>query len=225
MFKYDLHIHTSECDKVAKVSGADIVKLYIDKGYDGVVITDHYFSIFYDWFKDELNLNDKKNIIDRYLRGYYSAKNEAEKTGFTLLCGAEVRFDNTINDYLVYGLNVEDFYKLPILNRLKNLDELVSVLPDYSIVVQAHPFRDNMTVQFPGKLFGIEGYNGGTEKFRNEMAKIFANHYNKTITSGSDFHEALHLAKGGIETNKKIMTSEDLVSVLKSGDFKIIESY
>ena len=80
MFKYDLHIHTSECDKVAKVSGADIVKLYIDKGYDGVVITDHYFSIFFDWFKDELNLNDKKNIIDRYLRGYYSAKNEAEKT-------------------------------------------------------------------------------------------------------------------------------------------------
>ncbi len=224
MYKYDLHIHTAECDKVASVSGAEIVRLYKDAGYNGLVITDHYFAQFYDWFKDEIDINDKKNIIDRYLRGYHSALNEAEKIGFTLLCGAEVRFDNSINDYLVYGLNERDFYQLPLLNRLKNVEELSAILPEKALIVQAHPFRDRMTVHSPDSIFGIEGYNGCTEKFRNEMAKIFASHYNKPITSGSDFHRASHLAKGGIITSKEIKCSGDLVNVLSDGDYKIIET-
>lgn len=224
MYNYDLHIHTAECDKVAKVGGAEIVRLYKDAGYDGLVITDHYFDLFFDWFRDEINTNDKANVINRYLRGYYSARNEAEKIGFTVLCGAEVRLDNTINDYLVYGLEEQDFYHLPLLNRLQSVEELSAVLPDNALIVQAHPFRNKMTVCSPSNIFGIEGYNGGTEKFRNEMAKIFADHYNKPITSGSDFHEVSHLAKGGIITSKKIDTHIDLVNILRGGDYKIIES-
>ena len=224
MYKFELHAHTSECDKVAQVSGAEIVKLYRDAGYSGIVITDHYFSLFYEWFKDEICLNDHKKIITRYLKGYYSARNEGEKTGFSVICGAEVRFDNTINDYLVYGLEEKDFYELPLLNRLKNVDELVEVLPDNAIVVQAHPFRDNMTVCSPAPLFGIEVHNGGTDKFRNEMAKIYANHYKKPVTSGSDFHGVSQLAKGGIATKQKIYTSKDLVIVLRSGDYSLIEN-
>lgn len=30
MYKFELHAHTSECDKVARVSGAEVVKLYHD---------------------------------------------------------------------------------------------------------------------------------------------------------------------------------------------------
>ena len=89
MYKYDLHIHTAECDKAAMVGGAEIVRLYKDAGYDGLVITDHYFALFFDWFKDEISTSDKENIINRYLSGYYSARSEAEKIGFTVLCGAE----------------------------------------------------------------------------------------------------------------------------------------
>ncbi len=224
MYKIELHAHTSECDKVAQLSGAEIVKLYRDTGYSGIVITDHYFSLFFEWFKGEFCLDNHKSIIERYLAGYYSARNEGEKTGFTVICGAEVRFDNQINDYLIYGLEERDFYKLPLLNRLKNVDELVETLPDNAIVVQAHPFRDNMTVCNPAPLFGIEGYNGGTDKFRNEMAKVYAKHYKKAATSGSDFHDVTHLARGGITTNQKIYTSKDLVDVLRSGDYSLIEN-
>jgi len=224
MYKYELHAHTSECDKVAKVSGAEMVKLYLDAGYSGIVITDHYFSTFFDWFGDELSLNDHKSIIGRYLKGYYSARNEAEKVGFSVICGAEVRFDGTINDYLVYGLEEKDFYELPLLNRLKNVDELIEVLPKSAVVVQAHPFRDNMTVCNPELLFGIEVYNGCTDKFRNEMAKIYAKHYGKAVTSGSDIHNVERVGRGGIITSQKIYTPKDLVDVLKSGDYSLIES-
>lgn len=225
MYKYDLHIHTRECDKVALSGGAETVKMYASSGYSGIVVTDHYFSMFFDWFEDEIRNKDHKQIIDRYLKGYHSALNEAEKIGFKVFCGAEVRFDDTINDYLIYGLEEKDFYMLPFLNRLHNVEELISVLPDYAIVVQAHPFRDNMTVMSPEMLFGIEVYNGCTEKIRNDMAKMFADYYNKPCTSGSDFHCADHLARGGIETNVRLETPKDLVCVLKSGNYKIIENY
>ena len=225
MNKYDLHIHTSECDKYAQMSGAEIVRLYADRGYSGIVITDHYFSMFFEWFADELTPNDQKSIIDRYLRGYYSARDEGEKRNFKVLCGAEVRFDGTINDYLVYGLEEEDLYRLPILNRLHSLEELRSVLPDHALIVQAHPFRDKMTVHSPDILSGIEVYNGGTERIRNDMAKMFASHYGKITTSGSDFHAAYQLARGGIATDACIDSAKDLCRVLKSGNFELIENY
>ena len=224
MNKYELHIHTSECDKVAECGGAEIVRLYREAGYSGLVITDHYFSLFYKWFEKELSGRDKKGIIERYLKGYYAARNEGEKTGLTVLCGAEVRFDNTVNDYLVYGLEEKDFYDLPLLNKLQSVEELIKVLPEYALAVQAHPFREGMTVCNPDLLFGIEGYNGGTESFRNEMAKTYAANFGKALTSGPDFHSKSHLAKGGIATKHKILTSSDLVKVLKDSDYTLIEN-
>ncbi|MBR5515631.1 MAG: PHP domain-containing protein [Clostridia bacterium] len=225
MGKFELHVHTAENDLVAQEVGANIVKLYKDIGYDGVVITDHYFAIFYDWFKDELEGKSHREIIDRWLKGYRAAKEEGEKCGFTVLLGAEVRFDGPmINDYLVYGIDEEFLYNAPLLNRLDSLEELLKILPENAVVVQAHPFRDNMTVKPPENIFGIEVYNGGTQELRNKLAKDFARYYNKPMTSGSDFHDKGALGKGGIITKNKINSIKELVSVLKSGDYTIIES-
>lgn len=225
MEKFELHVHTKENDLVAQVGGAGIVQLYKEAGYDGLVVTDHYFAMFYDWFKDEIDLNDHKSIIDRWLSGYRAAKAEGDKCGFTVLLGAEVRFDGPmINDYLVYGIDEEFLYNAPLLNRLSSLEELLEILPKGALVVQAHPFRDNMTVKSPEKLFGIEVYNGGTHEIRNRMAKDFAAYYNKPMTSGSDFHEEGALAKGGIITEDKIECMQDLLKTLKSGKYEIIEN-
>lgn len=222
MNRFEMHAHTSECDKYARLGGAELVRLYDEAGYRGMVITDHYFSLFYEWFAEELADADHRRIIERYLRGYYAARNEAEKRNFTVLCGAEVRFDHTINDFLVYGLEEEDLFRLPLLNRLRNVEELVEILPDHAVVVQAHPFRDNMTVMSPTSLFGIEVYNGGTDAFRNQMARMYAEHYGKAMTSGSDIHHIKALASGGIATAREITCAGDLVAVLRSGAYSLI---
>ena len=78
MKKFELHAHTAECDVVAKLGGADLVKSYIDAGYDGMVITDHYFSHFYEWFSDEISEQSQKSVIDRYLKGYRAARDLVE---------------------------------------------------------------------------------------------------------------------------------------------------
>ena len=47
-YRYEMHAHTAECDPYAKIGGAEMVKRYHAIGYQGIVITDHYFSMFFD---------------------------------------------------------------------------------------------------------------------------------------------------------------------------------
>ena len=225
MYKYELHSHTSECDLFAELSGADYARLYKEAGYDGIVITEHYFNTFFDWHGRELEGKPHEAVIDRWLRGYRSAKAVGDEIGFTVLLGAEVRVADSINDYLVYGLSEEFFYNAPRLNEMKNLDELLSVLPDDALVVHAHPFRNGMTVKDPSNIFGIEAYNAGTDSFRNSLAHQFAEHYGLAKTSGSDVHRMNRFAKGGIETDRRILTMKDLTDVLRSGEYRLIETY
>ena len=222
-YRYEMHAHTAECDPYAKLGGAEIVRRYYDIGYQGVVITDHYFSMFFDWFTDEFAGASHERWMDRWLRGYDAARNEGERLGLTVLSGAEVRFEGTINDYLVYGLEADFFRHAPLLHRLRSVEELKEALPPEALIVQAHPFRDKMTVCDPTPLFGIEGYNAGTDPFRNEMAKMFAAHYQKPLLSGSDLHHVKALGKGGIATDCEIKSGADLTSVLRSGAYCLIE--
>ena len=221
---YELHAHTSECDIAAHASGAELVKIYHHAGYDGMVITDHYFAHFYKWFSDELEGRSHREIMARRLKGYYAAREEGEKLGFTVLPGAEVRFNKSyfgINDFLVYGCDEEFFLTAPRLNELSSLEELYALLPSNACVVLAHPFRLRMTIMDPTMLFGIEAHNGLTEPLRNHQAELFAQLYQKPVTSGSDCHHPAHAAKGGIVTSQRIMTPKDLTDVLRSGDYTL----
>ena len=221
---YELHAHTSECDLAAHATAAELVRLYHANGYDGMVITDHYFATFYKWFADELEGKSHREIMARRLKGYYAARNEGEKLGFTVLPGAEVRFNKSpygINDFLVFGCDEEFFLTAPRLNELTSLDELKAILPENACVVLAHPFRVKMTVMDPAPLFGIEAHNGLTEPFRNAMAEDYARHFGKAMTAGSDCHHPDHACKGGIETPHIIRTPKDLTDVLKSGEYTL----
>lgn len=225
MYRYELHSHTSECDRDAHLSARELVHLYKDAGYDGMVITDHYIERFYTlWFPEDVAGLTHEQQVHRWLKGFRTAREEGEKIGFTVLPGAEVRFDGKPNDYLIYGLHEDFFYKVPRLNELGSLDALLALLPETVCVVQAHPFRNDMTVADPRNLFGLEVFNGGTEAFRNRLARMYAEHYGMPMTSGSDVHELERLAKGGIQTEVKIQTPEDLVAVLRSGHYTLIEN-
>ena len=202
MYKYELHAHTSECDRDAHLSARELVHLYKEEGYDGMVITDHYIERFYTlWFPEEVQSLSHEQQVYRWLKGYRTAKEEGEKIGFTVLPGAEVRFDDYPNDYLLYGLQEDFFYSVPRLNELKNVQELLSLMPEGVCVVQAHPFRNGMAVAYH-----------------------FANYYNMAMTSGSDIHDMSRLANGGIMTKEQIRTPDDLSRILRSGRYTLIQN-
>ena len=142
MYRYELHVHTAECDLAAAATAAQLVRRYHEAGYHGMVITDHYFSLFYDWFADELRGADHRAVMERRLRGYYAAREEGERLGMTILPGAEVRFDRSpygVNDFLLLGCDEEFFLTAPRLNELTSVEALNSLLPEGACVVWAHP--------------------------------------------------------------------------------------
>lgn len=217
-YKYELHCHTKETSLCGQVPAAEIVRMYKDAGYNGIVITDHYSPMTY---KPD-TVWRPQTAVDFYISGYKEAL-KAAGDDFTVLLGMELRYYATANDFLVYGVT-EDF--------LRSNGNLMKLYPkkfyekakqNNMIVLQAHPFREWMIRINPKYLDGAEVHNGKTSRERNEKAMQWVSKNNMQIkVSGSDFHRPQHLAKGGIITNEPIKTNDDLLRILRSGEYKMI---
>lgn len=88
MYKYELHAHSSECDRDAYLSARELVHLYHEAGYDGMVMTDHYIERFYTlWFPEEVKGLSHEQQVTRWLRGFLTAREEGEDLSFVLRSG------------------------------------------------------------------------------------------------------------------------------------------
>ena len=47
LYYYDLHVHTSNVSPCAHVKAEEVVRLYAQAGYKGIVITDHYSEKYF----------------------------------------------------------------------------------------------------------------------------------------------------------------------------------
>ena len=220
--KFETHCHTHENDIVVNMNADEIVEAYHNIGYEGIVITNHFFGLSLEWYKDVLDGKPHRDIIDYYLRGYRIAKEKGDELGMTVLMGIELRFDGTINDYLVHGLSEDFLYDSPLLNTL-DLDSFLKIMPKDALIYHAHPFRNSMTVTDPEKFFGIEVYNGGTSDKRNKMAEIWADEYSRHKISGSDFHCIEHLGRGGIVFDEEIKTEDAFLDALRNDRYSLIK--
>ncbi len=218
-YKYELHCHTGEVSMCADAPAAQTVERYKKAGYDGIVITDH-FSDF--TFSPAEYFNIKK-AADRYIKGYKEALSAAGED-FTVLLGMEIRFILTPNDYLVYGMT-EEFIRNSghlLFSNLKSLSQKVK--ENGMLLVQAHPFRGYVMRGNPKYLDGVEVFNGKYKKEdENEKSRLWAEKNNlKIVTSGSDYHHPNSKITGGIETDEKIKTNDDLLRILRSGKYRLI---
>lgn len=221
LYKYELHCHTKEVSRCGKVPAAEIIRLYKEQGYSGIVITDHYSPMTFS----PATVARPQKAISFYTSGYRNALKYADKN-FTVLLGMELRYYATANDFLVYGVTHE---------FLKKGGNLMAMYPKrfykYAkqhgcLVLQAHPFREGMIRINPKYLDGAEAYNGKCTLEANEKAQLWIKENNmKIATSGSDFHRPAQLAKGGIITDTPIRSNDELIKILISGNFERIENY
>lgn len=220
--KIDLHVHTSEVSRCGKLSAAEIMALYKEKGYDAVCITNHFTTHTETW----LARRGKFDFVKAFDEGFELAKAEGEKVGLRVFKGYELRCNENDNDFLVYEMPkylLDNYQKLLALP----MKDFLTVLRQYGVkIYQAHPFRNGIKIVNPELLDGIEVYNGHPgHNSRNPMVHAWADmHPHLCKLSGSDCHETHHAGRGGIITERDIKNEQELIACIESGDYSLIET-
>ncbi len=216
-FKYDLHCHTSPVSYCAADGVKDIIKAYISKGYNGVVITNHINT---QTFMRQPT-SRWKDLMKYYLSDYYNALKYANGK-LTVFLGTEISFRENHNDYLLYGVT-EDFLMSNEHLMHLNIRDFSQLAHENGVLLfQAHPFRNNMTITRPELLDGIEVYNGHPRhNSRNDFAALWRDRYDLLYSAGSDTHSVDDIGSG-ILTDVELKDNNDLVEILKIGNFEII---
>ena len=211
-YKTELHAHTSPVSMCSEISPEEMVRVYCESGYKSVTITNHFMY-------DEQNTEEK---VTAYLKDFHKAAELGKKAGLNVILGAEIRFSENVNDYLVYGISEEDLYEINSYLDFGIDNFYKKFKNDKNIILQAHPFRDNMSLANPQSLDGIEVFNMHPgHNSRIALAARYAREHNMLISAGSDFHHPTQHALCSIMTKEPLENSYELAKVLKNRDFVI----
>ena len=138
MFYYELHSHTNAASLCSIVEPEAFIQFYIDMGFSGMVITDHFYH-------GNTSVNRRlpwDMFIDEYCEGYYRAKREGDKHGFTVLFGFEQKFTDGNDEYIVLGISPEWLKGHPEIRDMDRISFFDTIHKANGFVIQAHPFRE-----------------------------------------------------------------------------------
>jgi hypothetical protein len=207
-FLLDTHVHTSEVSSCGKVFAQEMVRYYKAAGYDGIIVTDHYYDGYF-----ELMENQPWEIkVGKFLSGYKAALEEGERIGLNVMLGMEIRFYGSVEDYLVYGFDESFLIQNPELYKY-TLESFKKLADNYNILIfQAHPFRAGMRPADPALLHGVEVFNGNPRHdSHNDLAYEFAAKNGLLMIAGSDAHQPQDVGRAGICLSLPIYLSRQLV--------------
>jgi len=220
-YLYETHLHTYGVSKCAISFGADYIAGYIDKGYSGLIVTDHFFNA-------NCALSRKLpwvQWVNNFCRGYENAKEEGDKQGLDVFFGWEETFEGC-DDYLVYGLDKSWLLEHPEVRNWTRGQQYKTVREAGGCVVQAHPFRQRAyiprVVLSAGCVDAVEAVNGGHEDFSNDaLAYRYAKKIGKPVTAGTDIHDASEVLYGnifGVYSDKKLNNITDFVNMILNNE-------
>ena len=212
---YETHMHTDQASACGRSPGRDYIKRYIDAGYAGIIITDHFFRG---------NCGVDRTLpwpafVDAFCAGYEDARNEGEKYGFPVFFGWEENFDG--DEYLIYGLDKAWMLAHPDMPTWTRWQQHHFVRAAGGCVVQAHPFRArsyNHTIYLsPALTDAVEAYNAGNERSWDTLAARYARAWGLPVTAGSDNHCADTMRPerlSGVVFDEPLHTIHDYVAAI-----------
>ena len=214
-YQIEMHAHTYPVSGCSQVSPKEMVETYKGLGYDGVAITNH-FMYQHDRYAKEV-------FLESFIKDYEETKKYGDEMGLNVYLGAEIRFTEWDNDYLIFGIDekmLSEIYDLlphGIENFRKNY-----AMPD-SVFLQAHPMREGMKLYDPALLDGIEVYNlHPNHNGKVGMAAAYAKEHNfPVVIAGSDFHHPNrnHEGMAALRSTYLPKDSFELAKLLKDGDY------
>jgi len=214
-YLYETHLHTKESSSCGVSGGREYVRKYLDLGYTGVIITDHFYN---GNCRADRNLSWKK-WVQEYIRGYELAREEGLRRGLDVFFGWEESLDG--DDYLIYGLDKEWLLAHPEAADWTPEKQYNEVIRNGGCVVLAHPFRfaHNMNRASMKNFYAsaVEVANSGNNQVSDALAWAYANKINITATAGSDIHYAADIRQEtvfGVYLDKKMETITDYVNAI-----------
>lgn len=220
MYRYETHLHTFPVSKCAVASVEDSLKFYKEMGYDGVFITNHFLDGYINISKS-MSYEEKINF---YFSDYEQGVEIGKEIDMKVFCGIELSYLGT--DFLIYGLNKEWFLAHAEIMNMKKSDELLFMIKNGALVVQAHPYREAAYIDhirlYPKCVHSVEVINACRTESENRMAKIYAENYHLIEFAGSDNHRANEQEKlAGMSSDIPILNEQDFVQRVKNHQMKI----
>ena len=130
---------------------------------------------------------------------------------------------------LCYGIDLDFLLDNPDIPEL-DLEQFAVRVHEYGgLLIQAHPYREAGYIDhirlFPRSVHGVEVFNAKADKEANDNSLKWAKEINASVmTSGSDCHRESGVGFGGIITKEPIKSNEDLLRILKSGEYELIKN-
>lgn len=223
-YKYETHVHSSQCSKCAISSSQEMVRALHAAGYAGMVLTDHFIfgnTCVYSFLPWE-------ERMQCYYQSYLDAKKEAEWLDFDVIFGIEHAYGDG-KEVLIYGVELDFLLANPDIPEI-TLDELVRRVHEQGgVVIQAHPYRSRSYVNMAvgpriDIVDGIEMYNCGNEREDDRNAYLLSKRFDGIITCGGDIHcaESEDVGKAGIVLPCRVSSSREFAEQLKKREHQFI---
>lgn len=225
-YKTELHCHTKEISPCSSESAAEVAQKYIDNEYTTLVITNHAGIAMFEYCIAGENWAQK---VHKYFDAIEEVRKEAGDKLY-VIDGMEVRLPDKINDYLVFGITRELLLESEGIFDLQPKEFHEFCKKNGLLFIQAHPMRGGIELIPPEDVDGYEVFNGHPNQHSHnkqveKWVSQFEGEYELILTSGTDSHDAYMVPDAGIITDEPIKTSDQLMDVLRSGEFTLIKTF
>lgn len=201
----DMHTHSSEGSSCSDISLEDTIKILIEKGFDGILVTDHESDAGYRQYsmKAPINLNFQ------VLRGF----EVMTKFGDMLII---LPIDATILD--VDGVIDQCIHPLDLIERVHERKGVIGIphmfRERYSCIGTSINSEEDLEAIIEAVDF-IEVQNGDASTEANRKAEEIADKYKKVKTKGSDSHSSKEVGRFGTVFSVQIKSEVDLITAIK----------
>ncbi|MDE6456219.1 MAG: hypothetical protein K2L38_10020 [Dysosmobacter sp.] len=218
-YRYDPHTHTAETSRCGHLYAADVVDRYVRNGFTGLVVTDHLHPEYLSRIDTEHNWD---KVMDHYLSGYHASKRRGDEVGLDVILGAELRFPENDNDYLVYGIDEQWLRSNPYICCM-SAQEFFDKYHSQVLIIHAHPFRRGSAPVQETAVHGAEIINGNPrhENNNDKALELCRRHPEYFRLAGSDTHRDGDEARTAVILPERVRDSFAYKRMIESRRFRL----
>ena len=217
-YLYDPHTHTAETSKCGYLFAAEVVDRYVRNGFSGLVVTDHLHPEYLSRIDTQHNWD---MVMDHYLSGYHASKKRGDEVGLDVLLGAEFRFPENDNDYLVYGIDEQWLRSNPYACCM-SAQEFYDKFHNEVLIIHAHPFREGSAPVQETAIHGAEIINNNPRHPNNndQALAMCRRHPEYFRLAGSDTHRDGDEARAGVILPERVKDSRAYKHMIETLQFQ-----